>query len=160
MCLRKSEILPEKINRTKRQLINLLDASEKVWVEKQEMMLNEILQQNFQKALLFEEKANMWIREAKSKWNGPLTSVDDLNRCCRVKRTEKDMKALLKMEIRIKKFLSPRDAVNRKKLYALNCLSVEQLKLNLLTLLETPYQKRFEGTFPDEHEITQLINSL
>lgn len=158
--MRKANLLSETIDSTKRKLIKLLDEEEKVWAQKQEQILDETLTKSFENAQLFEEKANQWIRDAKEKWNGPITSPKELKSCFGKKRTEKEIKLILKTEIRIKKFLSPRDAATRKDLYKLNNLDINQLKFNLLTILSTPYQKCEMGDFPDNSTLTSLIRAI
>lgn len=147
-----------KIDKSMKEVKNLLDEREKLWRLKQKEILKEKIEKTLKEGKRTEERSMSFLKECK-KFGGPFTEVEEFERVLsRYKNDEKTFKKILKQEITFRRLTCPRDALDRKNLYALNKISVEDLKKNLLELIGTKFEPALE--IPDEDDVLEAIMKI
>ena len=72
--------LPVSVEKVTTNLVKILDDHERQWVEKQNLLSREKLEQNCSAALKAVQYVHVLLQKCKS-WGGPFTNIDKLERC-------------------------------------------------------------------------------
>ena len=81
--------LPVSVEKVTTNLVKILDDCERQWVEKQNLLLREKLEQNCSAVLKAVEYVHVLLQKCKS-WGGPFTNIDKLERCVNASDNDDD----------------------------------------------------------------------
>ena len=125
---------PVSVEKVTRNLVKILDNHERQWVEKQNLLSREKLEQNCHTALKAIEYVHVLLQKCKF-WSGSFTNIDELEKCVNASDNDDALKVILRNKVAYRKYTSPHDQKARPQLYRLSQITTAELKINLALIL-------------------------
>lgn len=137
-----------------------LDERRSEFARQQDILLKEKVTKNEEMAKKKEGRIKSMLTQSKS-IGGPFTESSELEEALEgVSKIEK--KKALRNEISLRKLLNPDDAVQRKHLYGVNKLTVQELMTNLSQIIDSPEadvdDDQDDSNFDPDWILSQIIN--
>ena len=153
--LKCSQVTVEKVTKS---LVKTLDARERQWVDKQDLLKKAKLEKSCNAGVRAIEYVHVLLQKCKS-WGGPFTCIDELESCVDESDDDERLKTILRTEVAYRKHTSPHDQRTRPMLYKLNQVSLAELKINLTLILTSDSETLGDNipSFPTEEDMEQAF---
>ena len=123
-----------KIEKITKNVAKVLDDEEKIWVKSQNLLHEQKLKKDAEKATHQFEYVNSRLTRCK-KHGGPFASTEEVEQCLHNIVDDIEKKRILCVEILYRRHSCSSDAQQRSHLYRVNQISLTEMKVNIVTLL-------------------------